>query len=291
MPIEPSFESSIEEISIHNTSKFAPHLDSLNSFNTSQDLNAEQTPPDSLMRKSRIKEKVDKAKSKYPQKTKTIKKVPVPDKRQKQLVRNRLSAQKSRERKRQELQDLRQTNEVLVKSKYEVEEQLALVTEELEMMKTAVDLLSSESRDEFNRIRDGLTQEQSWSGKSPRHRTPLLLAGALLGCICLLGVISAASFVDRSPQARLLVTPPAALATQPAVIELQYGCWEKSRKCREEFIVENVNVMRSLPGSTESEQLTLYEGKEGGILLDVDEMVDTLYTDNAYFLSSIDNSM
>jgi len=55
------------------------------------------------------------------------------------------------------------------------------------------------------------------------------------------------------------------------------------------FIEGNLNTMRSLPPS-KGEELTLYEEKKSRIIVNLNELVDTLYADNAYLLSSIDNS-
>lgn len=223
MPID----SSIEEISIHNTSTTLKHIIDILNTNQLDDFDQaaqEQSDNSILVRKSRIKEKINKAKNKLPEKVKAIKKMSVIDKKQKQLVRNRLSAQKSRERKRQELLSLKETNELLIKSKCEVEERLALVTTELETIKTIVDLLSPESREEFNRISDNLHQEQYLERKSPRCRGPSLILGALLGCLCIIGCFSAVTFggifVEDSLQARILVEPE--FDDRPALIELQY---------------------------------------------------------------------
>ena len=161
------------------------------------------------VRHSRIKEKVSQAKNKYPPKVKLIKKDPEVDKKQKQLVRNRLSAQRSRERKKQELTDLKLENEVLARSKFEVEQKLAMVSSELDIIKNTVELLSPESREEFNKIHNELNQEYPiWTGKPTKCRSPILLAGAFLGCFCLIACISPFIITNESiviPQDRLLV--------------------------------------------------------------------------------------
>lgn len=56
------------------------------------------------------------------------------------------------------------------------------------------------------------------------------------------------------------------------------------------FISDNLNIMRSLPAGG-GEELTLYEGGTEVITSDVAEMIDTVYADNAYFLSSLESSL
>eukprot|EP01022_Parablepharisma_sp_SALTPOND_P017103 TRINITY_DN2663_c0_g1_i2.p1 TRINITY_DN2663_c0_g1~~TRINITY_DN2663_c0_g1_i2.p1 ORF type:complete len:502 (+),score=2.60 TRINITY_DN2663_c0_g1_i2:352-1857(+) len=272
-------------------------------------------------KKTRIKEKISKAKDKYPAKTKLIKKEPVLDQKQKQLIRNRISAQRSRDRKKQEVNQLKQMNEFLERSKAETDEKLAMVSTELEMMKKTVELLSPESREEFNRVKAGLVNmgsDTEWAGRPSRRRSPFLLAAAILGCICLIGCLSPFVFVGNGPaplavpamgsRGRLLVASPPnynyaqccnqnceALDQLQQVISYQLN----NRKCRKVFIGKNMHEMRSLPSSDESKSLALYKGvsnqpvtyaeNNDNLYSPVDNKVDTVYADHVYLLSPLNH--
>lgn len=169
-------------------------------------------------RKQRIKEKVSKAKAKYPERKKAIKKITVPEQKPSLAHRNRLSAQRSRERKKEELNLLRQANIELERAKIETEEKLASVISELESMKMAVSLLSPESRDEFSRIHASLTDDSPASAKGRKRRAPLLLAGALFGCICIVCCILPFPYTDESTSSnRLLLNHNAVHYSQESV--------------------------------------------------------------------------
>ena len=62
------------------------------------------------------------------------------------------------------------------------------------------------------------------------------------------------------------------------------------RKCRSVFIGETIKKMRQLPDSSKSEGLALYEGKENedALAYHINDAVNTIYTDNAYLLTSMD---
>lgn len=160
---------------------------------TIEEMKVEQEKMLKEMNKYRMKEKLLKAKSRLPEGDKAIKKEPVNPRKEKRLLRNRMSAQKSRERKMHELNMLRAENEELRASKAEVEEKLLKATVELDIMNKTVKLLPTECREEFARIKETLeytVDSELWLTKSTKRRNSFLLAGALLGCICLIGCIS-----------------------------------------------------------------------------------------------------
>ena len=183
-------------------------------------------------RKDRIKEKVSKAKDKYPPKTKLIKKEPVLDKKQKQLIRNRISAQRSRDRKRQELSEMQVINDQLVKSKAETESQLAAAMQELGEMKKTVELLSPDSREEFNRIKAGLNnpQEEVWAGRpSIKRRTAFLMAGAMFGCLCLVACLSPFVITNGSAPAPMITQPVAPRGRLLAAPDYKQNCMARDQ--------------------------------------------------------------
>ena len=152
------------------------------------------------------KEKIKQNKYKYTERFKIIKKDTIEDKKQEVILRNRLAAQKSRDRKKLEFFELKSEKELLVKEKQSLEEKLSSVTSELEQMKSAVEQLSSESKKEFDEIMAKQTQENSWHGKPSKCRPSVLLAGALLGCICIICCISPFIIIEKSTsQNRILL--------------------------------------------------------------------------------------
>ena len=205
-------------------------------------------------RRSRIKDKVSKAKAKHPEKKKLIKKEPVDDRKQSLVLRNRLSAQKSREKKKEEVANLKQANEQLERSKQETEEKLALANAELEAMKATVEQLSPEGREEFNRIYFGFTQSK------PRYRIPFLMAGALLGCICLVCCIAPFMFTEQ-----IILTPPNRLLLEPGKYDL------KTRANSTELMLYNNNFFEKPAISSNSR-------------------VNTIYTERAYLIKRSNSS-
>eukprot|EP00826_Nyctotherus_ovalis_P033610 TRINITY_DN2732_c0_g1_i4.p1 TRINITY_DN2732_c0_g1~~TRINITY_DN2732_c0_g1_i4.p1 ORF type:complete len:296 (+),score=63.17 TRINITY_DN2732_c0_g1_i4:178-1065(+) len=182
-------------------------------------------------RRQRIKEKVSKTKAKYPERKKAIKKVAVPGQKPSLAHRNRLSAQRSRERKREELNMLKQANIELERAKIEAEDRLALVTSELESMKTAVSLLSPESHDEFTRIHASLSETSPTSASRRKHRAPLLLAGALFGCICVVCCLLPFPYTDESASpSRLLLNHNAVQCPQVEEMEIFSADWQSARE-------------------------------------------------------------
>jgi len=165
------------------------------------------------MNKCRMKEKLMKARSRCLEIKKLIMKEPINPRKEKRLLKNRASAQKSRERKALELEGLRQENEQLRKINIETETKLSEVTTELNLMKKTVNLLSSDSHEEFNRTRDSLefiADNESQYNRPSNFRSSILLAGALFGCLCVIGCISPLiiennkNAFDVEPQIRLL---------------------------------------------------------------------------------------
>ncbi len=134
-------------------------------------------------RKDRLKEKRSKAKDKFPEKEKLIKKDKVVDKKQKQLVRNRISAQRSRDRKRSEIVELREEN---IKLRIENEQLKA-------------------------RLAAAEGQVLQCGDSGPRHhssgtKTPLLLAAAFVGCICIVCVVQ--TFAPATNSSGVYVSAP-----------------------------------------------------------------------------------
>lgn len=217
-------------------------------------------------RKLRIKDKVNKAKAKYPARKKLMKKVSVADRKQVLLLRNRLSAQRSREKKKEELANLKEINEQLEISKREAESQLASVSAELESMRATVDLLSPESKEEFNRLYFGLVDPPAQRSK---RRVSFLMAGALLGCICLVCCLAPFVLPQQTalvPRNRLLLESPAQNLCFPANLgECELG--------------------RGLKRSNSTE-LALYESGE----LFREEAHSTLYAHNTYMLDTPNNA-
>ncbi len=153
-------------------------------------------------KKERIKEKIAKAKEKFPEKRKTIKKETTGlSKKQLQLVRNRISAQRSRDRKRKELQDLAGVNTGLQSTISQLESQLSSANSELALNQRVVEALPEQSRADYYRVRNELLamqsplasspDEQEWAGRPSggRFRSTLLMATAIVGCLCLVAVV------------------------------------------------------------------------------------------------------
>lgn len=165
-------------------------------------------------RKPRIKDKALRAKTKCPEKKKLIRKEPISNENPSLAVRNRLSAQRSRERKREELNTLVQRNEVLTKEKEQTEKKLALANAELEAIRATVDKLSLESKAEFNSIHFGLNKAPT-PGKTRKRNSPLVLAAAsLLSCICIVCCFVPSIFTEdtiSSPKNRFLYEPTPSL--------------------------------------------------------------------------------
>jgi len=149
-------------------------------------------------KKARIKNKALRAKTICSEKRKLIRKEPILNEKPSLAVRNRLSAQRSREKKRNELSTLKQANERLIKEKQETEEKLALATAELEAMKATVELLSPENRAEFDSIHFGLNKAPSTGKVNKRGSSLVLAAGALLGCICIIYCFVPFTYIENT---------------------------------------------------------------------------------------------
>ena len=202
-----STPSYIDDIFCGVTLSHSPDLES--SYPSLQDsdfqnfqIPIEKEVTDKDIRKLKIKEKISRAIDRFPDKTKLIQKPEVSARKQKQLFRKRISAQRSREKKNQELILLRNENQMLRTSKTELEEKLVQTTSELEIMNKTVKMLPDENRHEFFRIRElletSMDETEQWEGRPSRCRGSLLLTGALIGCICLIACISPFVIIDKS---------------------------------------------------------------------------------------------
>eukprot|EP00826_Nyctotherus_ovalis_P039413 TRINITY_DN3790_c0_g1_i5.p1 TRINITY_DN3790_c0_g1~~TRINITY_DN3790_c0_g1_i5.p1 ORF type:complete len:350 (-),score=61.36 TRINITY_DN3790_c0_g1_i5:360-1409(-) len=248
------------------------------------------------MNKYRMKEKLLKAKSRIPEGDKAIKKEPINPRKEKRLLRNRMSAQKSRERKTHELNMLRAENEELRASKAEAEEKLLKATTELDIINRTVKLLPTECREEFTRIKETLeytVDSELWLTKSTKRRNSFLLAGALLGCLCVIGCIS--PFIIDGYTKDYSVESQMRLLASDSFLYNDYcqticNSIDRFNQCRREFIDNNLHII--IDNSGYDEGLAIYHGDRGVCNSDnemvsmLNQRTDTVYTSNAYLLSS-----
>lgn len=153
--------------------------------------------------KNRLKRKIEKTKQKFPEKRKLIdNESSEPTKKQLQLLRNRISAQRSRDRKKQELSELSNENQRLRESEAQLQAQLYEAQSEIELNKQVLAKLSESSRAEYYKHRSSLLRSHEDQTARGYYRSPLLVAAALLGTMCVLALMSPA-FVANSGHSQL----------------------------------------------------------------------------------------
>eukprot|EP00826_Nyctotherus_ovalis_P048269 TRINITY_DN5662_c0_g2_i1.p1 TRINITY_DN5662_c0_g2~~TRINITY_DN5662_c0_g2_i1.p1 ORF type:complete len:253 (-),score=55.33 TRINITY_DN5662_c0_g2_i1:497-1255(-) len=153
--------------------------------------------------KNRLKRKIERTKQKFPEKRKLIdKEGSEPTKKQLQLLRNRISAQRSRDRKKQELSELSNENQRLRENEAQLQAQLYEAQSEIELNKQILNKLSETSRNEYCKLRNELLCSHEGRYSRSYYRNPLLIATALLGTICMVALMSSA-FVGNSGQSEL----------------------------------------------------------------------------------------
>jgi hypothetical protein len=159
------------------------------------------------IKKERIKEKITKAKERFPPKTKLIQKDDTTTKREKQLVRNRLSAQRSRDNKKKELQCLREENNILSDENAELRTQLESANTELTEVHRILESLSPEAKKEYESLKERLlnvkTEEsEKWSGRPRRGiKNPIILASLVISCVCIIACLTPVYFSSNSNSA------------------------------------------------------------------------------------------
>ena len=185
--------------------------------------------------KDRIKDKIAKAKEKFPEIKKLIKKEETPSKKQLQLMRNRISAQRSRDRKRKELTEFGEENKKLLEEMKQLHQQLLITNNELAINQKVVDSLSEPSQKEYYRIRTDVLNTSSfaqddveWAGRPSggRFRNPLMMATMFLACLCIVACFAPMFMGGSSPLVTVSTTGtqlmPRLLETADSRIESRY---------------------------------------------------------------------
>jgi len=153
-----------------------------------------------VLDRNRLKRKIEKTKQRLPEKGRSKDDMEL-TKKQQQLLRNRISAQKSRDRKKQELIELSDENKKLRESEAQLQTRLFEAQSEIELNKQIIGRLSENSQSEYYKVRNELLNNtEEWRYSRGFFRNPLLMATALLGTICMIALVSP-SFISNPSQA------------------------------------------------------------------------------------------
>jgi len=211
-------------------SQSPPHIETLpDPLPELSEIHIKKEDTDLESKKSRLRQKIERTKQKYPEKTKLISKEKETNselsKKQLQLVRNRISAQKSRDRKKQELVELANKNSELLQENTSLKNTLANVQNEIQVHNKTLEIMNETARNEYNRARNlilnelNINEAESHGHNGIRFGNPLILASLLIiGVMCIIGTISMNSYstnfaapvlsTDLVPSRRLLSSEP-----------------------------------------------------------------------------------
>jgi len=159
-------------------------------------------------KKSKLRKKAEQHKDRNPPKTKAIKKDKELDKRTKQLIRNRISAQRSRDRKREELETAKEQNDLLRKEIEEKTQKLSEISREFEETKQAIERMNHEAQEEFYRQKALVSSnsQQNTRRSFGRINPKIALIGTFLGCLCIIGCLT--PFMGNTNNANNIIPQP-----------------------------------------------------------------------------------
>ena len=129
------------------------------------------------------------AKTKKANRSKCIRKFDVDKKKAIKKMRNRVSAQKSRDRKKKELEDLMDETEKVGSENECLKSKLGVANSELELLHRVVESLPSQGKDQFNKLKADLSshphqsKKKCMGAKKPSKRSHAILATLLIGCV------------------------------------------------------------------------------------------------------------